>query len=1271
MYSKLKITTLRSFCTFHLLAKKTMGNLNTVTHLAFFLLVFAFPGILSAQPNDISHTFFLVGDAGEPYIDKDPIGKVLRDQISAAGTNATVLYLGDNVYPAGLSNPGDKSRKEGEHTLQTQVSWVRGLQAKAIFIPGNHDWAHWGKDGYEYILNQQAWLDSLKDKNITLLPREGCPGPVEIPINDRILLVILDTQWLLHQYIKPGEDGPCEAKSSAEVMTMLSDIFLRNQDKRIIVAGHHPVITYGDHGGVFTWKDHLFPLTDLSPDSKLYIPFPVIGSLYPLYRKFFGSIQDTTHPEYKQLCESLHELFRQYPGNFYVAGHEHALQYIEKDSVHYVVSGTGAKSTDVKQKGYAKFAKGVRGFARLDIYKEGEVLMRFFQVDESSPEGKEIFTTRINSNHRDDEQARMQSPDFTGQFVKTRASNRYEAGPFKMKLFGENYREAWRREINVPVFDITKEKGGLKIVKQGGGQQTLSLRLADSTGREYVIRSVEKYPEKAVPEILRKTFAQDLVQDQISASHPYAALVIPPMAEAVGIYHTNPKLVYIPDHPHLKAYRKTFANTLALFEERPDEDWSVASYFGNSSNIVNTGKVLEKLAKDNDNQVDQAFVLKSRLFDMVIGDWDRHDDQWRWATTESKKGDVFRPIPRDRDQAFFVNEGLLARLWSRKWALPKFEGFDEGIDWAPGFSFNARYFDRSFLHGLHAADWIEASQQIQKDLTDEAIESAIRQWPSEIFDLNGEKIIRNLKSRRDHLHEYALEHYRFLSREVDITGSDKQELFKVDRLSDGRTQVQIFKINKEGEKGRKLYDRTFSPTETKEIRLYGLSGDDQFIVNGVSGKAIKMRVIGGKGNDSYTDSSEIGGIRRKTFFYDQRGQYTIYRSNETRDMTSDDPAVNEYDRMAFQYNRLAPLIYGNYNFDDGLFIGGGFVSFSHGFRKHPFKQRHIFLASIAPLTSSYNFGYHGKFTEVVGKWNLELNANVRMPNFVNNFFGWGNESVFNSEIDEDDDLDLDESIHYYRYRFQELRLEASLSRNFADVAWLKIGPSLQRIKMEAPDEGQFRFISEYASGLNYNLFEEYNAFAGAAWELGLDMRNKELIKRSGFLWTVNGRNMLGVNSTAGDFSSYEMAVSLYHSFRKNSRLVFAARVGGGFNTGDYEFYQAQILDGKTELRGFRKTRFYGDSKVYGNFEVRVKLADIQTYLFPASFGISGFYDGGRVWYKDFTGKDPSVDDGKSSVWHSGVGGGLWFTPFNLTVLSTDFGHSKDGNMAYVRLGFLF
>jgi hypothetical protein len=131
------------------------------------------------------------------------------------------------------------------------------------------------------------------------------------------------------------------------------------------------------------------------------------------------------------------------------------------------------------------------------------------------------------------------------------------------------------------------------------------------------------------------------------------------------------------------------------------------------------------------------------------------------------------------------------------------------------------------------------------------------------------------------------------------------------------------------------------------------------------------------------------------------------------------------------------------------------------------------------------------------------------------------------------------------------------------------------------------------------------------------------------------------------------------------------RAGAGHNSGRYAFNLAQVLDGKTELRGFRKTRFYGDTKLFFNNEVRIKLASFRSYLFPATLGVLGFYDTGRVWYEDESGQDPSAPNGKSNRWHQGYGAGVWFTPFNLTVATVEAGRSREGWVGYFRLGFLF
>lgn len=1213
----------------------------------------------------VEHTLFLIGDAGEPFFD-NPVGPFLHDQITHTTNPSTALFLGDNVYPRGMPPEGSANREEAEAILRMQAGWVSNTEARAIFIPGNHDWKKGARDGLATLMRQQRFIDSLHDERISFLPRNGCPGPEVIELTDNVVLVIIDSQWPLHPWKEGVEEGSCEAKSIADVVAALSDIYASYRDRRVILAAHHPVVTYGEHGGVFRLKDHIFPLTDVNPN--LYIPLPVIGSLYPAYRSWFGNVQDLPHPLYRAYADRIRGIMSDYPGSVMVSGHEHALEYATIGENYFVISGAGSKTTHVKKKGHALFAESVTGLTQLDLMRDGSVAITFWRVDDDHRQGLAVYRDTLAAPPAV-EAATTDSDDSFPDSVLVKASGKYAANPWRQRMLGANYRKEWGQTIRVPVFDIGTEKGGLEPLRMGGGMQTVSLRLRDADGHEYTLRSIEKYPEAAVPEPLRKTFAQDLVEDQISAAHPYGALVIPPMADAVGVYHTNPKVVYIPDDPRLGVYRKTFANMLALFEERPDEDWSDEPSFGNSSNIIGTDRLLEKLEEDNDNTVDEKQVLKSRLFDLVIGDWDRHDDQWRWAEFEEDKTASYQPIPRDRDQAFFKNEGILPSMWSRKWAMPKFEGFDEDIDWAPGLAYNARYFDRSFLTGLDQDDWIEAVREIQHGLTDSVIVSAIHRWPPEIYALHGEEIIRNLKSRRDNLMEAALELYRFLARDVDVVGSDKHEVFDVVRQSDGNLVVDMYKASKEGERSRHLYHRTFRPAETREIRLYGRGGLDRFNITGEAQSSIRIRVIGGDDQDTLRDVSSVRAPGRHTIFYDTPGSSFLQTSGEVQDRREDDPTVNRYDRMAFRYDRLAPLLYGNFNPDDGLFIGGGVLYQNHGFRKEPFRQRHIALASIAPRTRSYNLLYRGIFTGVTGKWNLEVAADLKVPNFVNNFFGWGNESVFDDEIDDQPGIDADDAIDYYRFRFEEIRLAAMLTRPIGSYTELKIGPAYQRIELER-SEGEDRYVFDYAESLPYDIFERYNSFAGLQFELESAKRDDAVLTKRGVYARLSGRAMQAVSEGQG-FTSLDGSVALYHTFRYPGRLVFAVRAGGGVNTGTYPFYQAQVLDGRTEIRGYRKTRFYGDSRFYTNLEMRLQLTSFRTYLFPVSLGILGFHDFGRVWYEDDEGNDPTAPSGHSDVWHRTWGGGIWMTPFNLTVLSAELGHSPEGNLFYLRLGFLF
>ncbi|MEQ8478445.1 metallophosphoesterase [Fulvivirga sp.] len=1195
-----------------------------------------------AQSKEPLYTLYLIGDAGANTQGQAANLKLIKQQMEN-DANKGIIFLGDNIYQQGMPAIGNKERATAEAAIQPQIDLARAFGKDAYIIPGNHDWAQGRSYGWTQVMRQEEYIENRLDSANVFIPSNGCPGPIEVSLNEQITLAIIDTEWLLYGWDKPDEEqGGCDAKTSLEVFQELDNILERNKHKRVVVATHHPMITYGEHGGQFPGKLYWLP--------------PMAGAIYPVYRKLIGSVQDLSNPKYKTMSNAFMAVMEKYPNTIHASGHEHSLQYSFKDNVHYIVSGSGSKTTYVKQKKYAEYAESVNGFSKVLFYEDGTTKVEFWSPNDSKTFEKELMVKPFNRQLTAKEFA--QQIDLKDSVVATKASEQYNTSKFHQRFFGANYRDVWNQEIEVLVFDIGSEHGGLKIVQRGGGQQTKSLRLEAENGKQYVLRSIEKYAKGAIPDFLQNTFAQDLVQDQISASHPYGAFVVPFLAEAADIYHTNPKVVFIPDDPRFGIHQQTFANTLALYEERPAKDWSDADFFGNSPDIENTTKVISNLAKDNDNYVDQKFALKSRLFDLLIGDWDRHDDQWRWSEIDEGKGNRYRPIPRDRDQAFFVSGGFFPSIWTRKWALPKFEGFDYEVNWPSGLMFNARYFDRSFLTGLSKQDWIDAAETLKSKMTDEVIENAIRQWPKVIFDLHGQEIIDKLKARREKLTEYAIDHYLFLAKKVDVVGSNKHEHFQVDRLENGDVHVVMRKMGGDGDKKKVLFDRVFKYDETKEIRLYGLGDEDEFEIEGESKKGIKLRVIGGEGEDELDDDSKVAGFGRKNIFYDTKEGNKLKLNGESRNRLSNDEAVNNYDRKAFKYNVLMPLVTGSFNPDDGVFLGGGFSYTNHGFRKEPFKSRHKFLGSYAFNTSSYNFNYNGEFTDVIGKWNAEVDVTVNAPNYVNNFFGIGNESDFDQDIDET--VNVKRSINYYRLRFEEYAYEVGLFRKIG--AFAKIGITQDLVTWELnSDINDDRYVTDIflpGSGLeNENTY----SYIGGGLRLDVDTRKNPSFPTSGIFWSNKINTLYGFRDTEDDFHQYNTSLSLYHSFKLPARLTFATRVGYGINFGDYPFFKGQTLGGREQIRGFRKTRFYGDKSLYSNFEFRLKLLSFRSYLFPATAGIIGFHDVGRVW----------VEGEDSDKWHRGVGGGLWLAPFNLAVISTEVGVSEEETLFYIRLGFLF
>ncbi|MDH3458471.1 MAG: hypothetical protein OER90_16635, partial [Gemmatimonadota bacterium] len=435
------------------------------------------------------------------------------------------------------------------------------------------------------------------------------------------------------------------------------------------------------------------------------------------------------------------------------------------------------------------------------------------------------------------------------------AGAHYGAGSGHRFLFGSEYRDLWTQPLRVPTLDLGAVGGGLTPISAGGRFQTRSLWFRGADGYQYAIRSVDKYPAVLPPE-LENTFVEKLIRDQTSAQHPGAPAVIAPLLEATGIAHTNPYLVVLPDDPRLGEFQEEFAGMLGFFERRATIEPGLPPFAG-ALEIIDSDELFARTKESARHRVDLPTFLKARLFDYIVGDWDRHRGQWNWMRLDSDSVTTWVPLPEDRDQAFARFDGTLLGL-ARQYA-PFLLNFGDNMPGASAFAWNGRDLDRTFLVQLGWSVWDSVAADLESRLTDSVIDAAVRALPPEYYAVDGARLTRALMSRRDQLAQAARDYYRLLAGEAEVHGTDAAETVVIDRLQDGASDIRMYAGTTGADRSSApFWSRRFHREETEELRIYLNAGDDRLVVRGAH-RSIPLRIVAG-GNSLVIDSSRTGGV---------------------------------------------------------------------------------------------------------------------------------------------------------------------------------------------------------------------------------------------------------------------------------------------------------------------------------------------------------------------------------------------------------------------------
>ncbi|MBE7690486.1 phosphoesterase [Tenacibaculum piscium] len=1187
----------------------------------------------------IAHTFYLIGDAGNSDLGKiSPALKYLNKHIRTAPKNSTLLFLGDNVYETGIPPENSKKYPLAKHRIKVQTDIAEKFAGNTIFIPGNHDWYN----GLEGLKREEKLVEKALGKN-TFLPENGCPLK-KVTISKKVVLIIVDSHWYVTNWNKhPKINDNCNIKTRAKFLEEFKSLLKKSNGKTTLIAIHHPLFTNGSHGGYYSFKSHLKPL-------------PVLGTLKNILRKTTGITNtDLQNKKYNELKKHLVTLAQENEKTIFISGHEHSLQYIEQNNIVQIISGSGSKTTPTKLAGGAKFTYASQGFAQLDIYTDGSSEVHFY----SEKEAKKVYQTAIFPADKKKNFTTYPHRNITQKKASIYTDKEVEKTKVFEYFWGKRYRKDFGTKITAPTVNLDTLFGGLKPVRKGGGNQSKSLRLKDKKGREYVMRALRKNAVQYLQAVAFKdyyldgqfndTYTENLLLDAFTGAHPYAPFVIGTLSDAVGIYHANPVLYYVPKQHVLGTFNADFGNELYMIEERASSGHQDKSSFGFSNEIISTDDLLSNLSKNEKHQLDESAYIKARLFDMLIGDWDRHEDQWRWAVFKENKHTIYRPVPRDRDQAFSImGDGFLLNIATRIIpALRLMKPYKETLKSPKWFNLEPYPLDMALINKSDKSIWDAQVKHITNNITDEIIDNAFENFPKEIQGKNTQEIKRKLIGRRKNLQKISDAYFKHINKFQVIKGTVKDDWFDIIRLPNGRTKVTAYRIKKE-KKATIFHQRIYDKKQTKELWIYGLADDDVFMVKGTGNHLIKLRIIGGQNNDKYTILNT-----KKVTIYDHKSTkntFTTKNSTNIHKKLTDDYQTNTYNykKLKNNANVLKPVI--GMNPDDRVKIGFSNTYTINGFERNPFTSQHKISGAYYFATDGFELNYSSEFANVIGNWNVSVNALYTSPNYAINFFGFGNNSI-NLEANNLKDK------NYNRVKIKKFITGTALHWKGDLEAEVKLGINFQSFKI---DKTNHRFITTPLESVTFKRQNFVNAEASYEFEntdnKAFTTMGMKMLFRIGYtanLNTINENN---------NFSYLIPAISFDYKLIPSGQVVLATKVKSHFIFGDtFAFYQGANLGANNGLRGYRNERFTSKNSAYHSTDIRVNIKKLKTSILPLHLGIYAGFDYGKVWLNKLTSQDIKTS----------IGGGIFFNMTNMMTANIATFHSQDGLQWSFAMGFNF
>jgi hypothetical protein len=828
---------------------------------------------------------------------------------------------------------------------------------------------------------------------------------------------------------------------------------------------------------------------------------------------------------------------------------------------------------------------------------------------------------------------------YAGDSVKTHSvvpCQRYQAGSVYRRLYGDQWRDLWTTAIEVPELNMETFAGGLKILRDTSLEGRGQFLFQGGDGRAYVFQPLAKDPKFYFPPEVRNFFDTRTLDDLTSGAYPFAPLIVASLLRGIGVLHSDPFLVLLPNDERLGEFKPDFAGKPGFIQYHPrgldKSDWG----FGGADEILSTEDMIQLMTASSRYRVDAGAYLKARLFDIFVGDWNRDPSHWRWALILGDSSAKVRPIPEDRDHVFARFDGILP--WIAIQNIPQFCDFSSRYPSIEKLTYSMRWLDRRILPSLTQSQWKSIVGELQNRLTDSLIAIAVKNVPMVIYEKSGGILETTLRERRNTLREAAEEFYKEMFTEVDIHCTDESERIEIAFSDHDTTELSI----RSEQNSSLLFENKFSNDVTENVRIYFHDGVDRFLIKGESGGPF-IYLLAGDGQKIIIDSTT-----------NHRSSYALFSTTSSAKRDANVSVTEPRSEKTQQLRGMAKGYrdegdywtywpWASVSREEGFYTGIGGLYRRYGFLAEPYLYELSMEGGVSTLNNNVQFEATAKHNGIVRGLGVFLSLRYTTMDVLW-FFGEGNEIAYHPELLQTD---------FYRADHQSLSAITGIEIGNRSEWYIRLNLGFARSTFTQKVRSLIDILQPYGiEGRGYLMI---------GMSLRHDTRDNVYAPRKGAYVDIVGQLYPEIWDNPHLYARIHADGRGYIPFAVPFTGMLALRVAGGQNFGTVPFFDNYSIGGWTTIRGFERNRFSGKGMVLGNAELRFDVGELNL-IFPSRYGCSLFVESGRVF----------VNNEQSKLWHSSAGGGVWFAPISpdLTVV-TSVAHSAEGIYINAQIGFSY